>query len=1337
MRKSIRMTRTLVGTLTLAAALSAPLWALPEGPSVSNGQVNITNPGAGQMTVQQLTDRAIVNWNGFSINANELVRFIQPSQLSAILNRVTGQDPSVILGAMQANGRVFLINPNGILFGRDATINVGSLFASTLNLTDTDFLQGRFRLDQTAGQAPAAIVNEGHLEMAPGGFLVLASPLVSNQGVILATTGQVALAAGSHMEVNFDGQGLINLALDTPSATPGTVAMNSGMVNNLVGSLLSLSSAEDITTLDASTQLAGAEGRLINYGTIRADGVAGQDAGRVVLNSTEGTYLMNGSVVSANGVGANSNGGTVLAVSENFAALAPSARLEAHSGDTGDGGFVEFSGHQNFQFEGQVDLNAPQGTPGAFLLDPTNLTIIAGPDGTGDQDVPTFNNGRNSTGLANQPLNTITNNFINSTPTGGTLILQADQNIVIDAPINPGEGTTTRFLASNGDITSTVNAGTVLGSTFNRNLEFVAGRNVTMTGSNSPAGGAYIANGGAITVVAGNVTQGDVTLNTTLSANFVTVDSRRGDILNPLFVGIVATDIVLDASGSIGTSVAPVLLGSADRVQANAAAGSVFLRGAATSPIVEVRGGSANTFSVVSPTSLGFQGQVFAPTVRLSAAQDIVHGSTVTNDLIRSNDIQLSSTNGQISSVTTVPFSGTNTLLSAQAASGVSITQNSGDMTIGAAGVNAGNGASLFAPSGSILANSASGRVTGQSVGLTANQVGTAADPVRTSGSSLGLTGSNVFIDHQGAASINRLAGTNANNSVVSISSNADVTIGNVFSPAQTFSLTTSGSILSGSPIPMGTSQITANTVNLTGQTGIGTDSSLHTNAPSLNLSAPNGRVSVTNDQATTVAAQAAAGVDLVNQGDITIGAAGVNGGTGGSRLFASNANILATAASGSVINADLAANNIGTTTNPVRTGGANVFVNSPGQVNLSQTGPTRLVVDEAFGANANSLVTVASDSTVTIGNNFATQGANGIAGLNITSSAGTIEQDQAFPFTVRATDINLQAPGGIGTVAPIRTAATNLSLVSSTGSISVSEADGANLSGQAGGDFTVNAGGGLTISRVQAGGNVNLDVQGAITGAGSGTNIQSAAATLTATDTVGTAGRPLITQVQSLQASGSSGVFVDQTGSLTASVTSTGGPIRLAVDEGTLTIGLLASATTLDVEVCGGSILDGNGDGLNIQSGGSTTLTASGVIGTQPDPIDVVVGSGSMRVAAGSQLNATSIAINGIVPNDRLEVFTPPPGTTCFSNTPPGAVIFNGQPTRTPASSRGLDAVQTPLINLFPPPFLDNRGRVMGSSFIPFYTLTLAFLLDEDEWLKFLNETVVWESDPEETSDL
>jgi filamentous hemagglutinin family protein len=236
------------GILTLSLATST--LANPSGPTVRHGQVNIV--GGTQAQIQQLTDRAIVDWQSFSIGSNESVQFIQPSELSVILNRVTGGDASSILGQLRANGNVFLINPNGILFGPNSVVSVGGLVASSLDITDQDFLSGNYSFNAVDGQSLGSVVNQGTIQITDGGYAVLIGSSVVNDGTIVARGGRVTLAAEESATLNLDGRDLVLFSLDSQLAD-GTVLLAPGMMSDAISGTLGVKSFQraDQLTLGA------------------------------------------------------------------------------------------------------------------------------------------------------------------------------------------------------------------------------------------------------------------------------------------------------------------------------------------------------------------------------------------------------------------------------------------------------------------------------------------------------------------------------------------------------------------------------------------------------------------------------------------------------------------------------------------------------------------------------------------------------------------------------------------------------------------------------------------------------------------------------------------------------------------------------------------------------------------------------------------------------------------------------------------------------------------------------------------------------------------------------
>jgi filamentous hemagglutinin family protein len=215
-----------VSILTIISFVLCPRYgfALPTGEQVIAGQADFQRDG-NTMNINVSTDKMIANYNSFSIAGNEAVHFNQLSASSVALNRVIGADPSSIFGTLTANGRVFLINPNGILFAPGSQVNAAGLLASTLNISDADFLAGRYTFYGTGG----SVVNQGYIN-TPGGYTALLGSHVGNSGVIEANLGSVALASGERITLNLDPKGIISVVID--EATSENLQNKEDAVNN-------------------------------------------------------------------------------------------------------------------------------------------------------------------------------------------------------------------------------------------------------------------------------------------------------------------------------------------------------------------------------------------------------------------------------------------------------------------------------------------------------------------------------------------------------------------------------------------------------------------------------------------------------------------------------------------------------------------------------------------------------------------------------------------------------------------------------------------------------------------------------------------------------------------------------------------------------------------------------------------------------------------------------------------------------------------------------------------------------------------------------------------------
>ena len=305
-----------VSLLGLAAASGA--YALPTGGEIASGKADIATSTDGKtMSINQHTDKLITNWQDFSVGGGERVSFQQPTNQSIALNRVIGANGSQIQGQLDANGRVFLVNPNGVMFGAGAQVNVGGLVASTQNLSDADFLAGRYRFAGTSGQS---VENAGTITAADGGSVALLGARVSNTGVIRAQMGRVALGAGNAFNVNFDGNGLLNLQVE--GGAVDAQAHNGG--------LLKADGGEVLMTARAAGDLLGSVVR--NSGTIEAKGLSSR-AGKITLDGGE---VQVGGKLDASAQDAATAGGTVTTRGERVA-VSRDAQVDtrAASGRTG------------------------------------------------------------------------------------------------------------------------------------------------------------------------------------------------------------------------------------------------------------------------------------------------------------------------------------------------------------------------------------------------------------------------------------------------------------------------------------------------------------------------------------------------------------------------------------------------------------------------------------------------------------------------------------------------------------------------------------------------------------------------------------------------------------------------------------------------------------------------------------------------------------------------------------------------------------------------------------------------------------------------------------------
>jgi len=424
--------------LCVAYPLSVAVAGGPSGGTVAAGSATISNPNANTTNIDQTSEKVIINWQNFSIPSDSAVNFSQPNAAAIALNRVTGGDLSSIEGSLTANGNVWIINPNGILFGKGAEINVGSLIATTADIDDSDFMNGQYNFTK-AGNPNASIDNEGTIHAADGGSVVLAGPVVSNNGLIEADVGSVTLAGTQAFTVDFQGDNLIRFQMAAPASETGTPdklsVSNAGKISAKGGHvLMTVRAAESVAdsvinntgmveatsvhnengtivldagdgeadvsgTLDASGKDAGQTGGSVSVtgktvaiaGNTKIDASGSAGGGKISIGGdlhgagptpNAQTTTVGNATLSADATG-NGNGGTIAVWSDQSTQFAGSA--SARGAGTGNGGFVETSGGSlTVADSAHVDTSAPAGLTGDWLLDPSYISIeTGGSDGVG------------------------------------------------------------------------------------------------------------------------------------------------------------------------------------------------------------------------------------------------------------------------------------------------------------------------------------------------------------------------------------------------------------------------------------------------------------------------------------------------------------------------------------------------------------------------------------------------------------------------------------------------------------------------------------------------------------------------------------------------------------------------------------------------------------------------------------------------------------------------------------------------------------------------------------------------------------------------------------------
>ncbi|EHM1259033.1 filamentous hemagglutinin N-terminal domain-containing protein [Salmonella enterica] len=775
--------RKLLGTLTPVALLTGliagllPAMALaadlPTGGQIVGGQGSISTSG-NQMTIHQQTQNMAANWHSFDIGKNNTVQFVQPNSSSVALNRVTGASGSQIMGTLKANGQVFILNPNGVLFGKNARVDVGGLVASTKNISTTDFMKGQYTLSGS-GNPGAQVVNQGSLTTSKGGYIVLAGERVSNSGTVTTPSGKTILAAGKTVTLQLDNGGLTSVSVNGSvvnalvenqgliSATNGQVyltAKGQDMLLNTVVNNSGTVEAKGLANRGGEIVLNGGDSGVVSQsGHLLADSQTGQ-GGKITLEG-QNIHLAGGSLTTATGktgggevyVGGgwqgqdshiknaskvvmdkaatvdvsateNGNGGTAVLWSDDYTNFRGTV-LAKGGAKSGDGGRVETSSHRNLQASGAVDASARAGHGGEWLLDPTDVTIVgAGADTGIDSATADGTDIFTPTASGGQILNSSIVNQLNAgtsvtVKTSGTDTDGETGNITVNANIIKTAGTDAKLTLLADNNISTGDNVSIGATTGKLNLDLLAGNT---TNNASISLGKFInisLNGGDLLADAGNSASG-VSLtfvnNGKIKGGNVTLNLSRG--LGGYAYNVNAdNDLTINGSVTGSTGWGAVLGFTAGGKLAMNSPGSISLQ--ANDP---GNGGGRVLISGDKGVTLN----AAAGTVTLNAAKAATNGVNITSgngavsitNMVQDGSNGMTLTNANISSKDGIVLNGTTFWGQAVVMSGVNLTTG-GDVDITGLAKNLTTGGLGVASSSGVQLSGSNISSTGGNITLT------------------------------------------------------------------------------------------------------------------------------------------------------------------------------------------------------------------------------------------------------------------------------------------------------------------------------------------------------------------------------------------------------------------------------------------------------------------------------------------------------------------------------------------------------------------------------------------------------------------------------------------
>ena len=1222
---------------------------------ISGGYESFSCDASGNCTFNGLQDGTIIEWlNGFSIAAGTSMSFLF-GNIGSVMNRDISGNISNILGNLFSNGTVFLINPAGINIGASAMIDVGSLVASSLNISNENFLAGNYTFEN--GAQAGMVFNEGTITVQPGGFAALLGSSVHNAGQIIAQMGSVALAVGETITLTFDPNGLINVAIPQPlaerinnesevaiansgliRADGGKVILRAETIQNLFNQLINNSGiieANSVAVRNGVVELIANGGSVENSGTIRANGTVensnggtiymrGDDihmrgllqanaldygvAGNLDVVALYDLWLHTGSVSEARGHGAVSHGGNIYMYAYRNGYFEEGATIDLSGGELGgNGGSGEFSAREILEIGGNVLNDIVEGYQlGNFLFDPTDI-VFSGNTICGGTCV--YQADRHITFNANATV----------TASNGGLHFIADYNNdgVGNITMNANSSATARdFIYFDGGATASLRnlTTTGIGSTIKIGMNHPFGRllsNITLNGILSAAGNIMIDATNDITINQ-NVTStsGDVTMNArrnitigtnrTVKGNNVslTADSENNLIGN--FTMNSGSSVLTNGNGAINIKGA----GSITLRTLNANGGSITVQSTNGSISDDNNNATLLTADQVTLTAkngigaTGANGQIDLSTNFLTATASNGSIFAANNKALTVNNA--SSVNGSITITAAGTLTANNVSATGTGTNTISLTASSGDLIVGS--LTADNAITLTSSAGNIFDDgNALTQITINSASLLSmnafGSIGTLLNPIQinnASGHLSNLTANQDLFASFASGNINF-----SSYSVAGLQATLGTSVGTLkYGTGSNLGLTARNGNITNS----GNVTLQGNEISLSG-TSIGTLlQNVKTNANSLRLNSTTGDIFVTESNGATVNASSTSGNINVTTttGDLSVGTVSTSG------------NITLRALAGNLLSAS-----------------------------SSVVGNIVTLIGNAIGANGNTINTNAATVNTT---------ASGSGETWITDSNGA-----TFNATAGTGDIHLTTTTGDLSIGTITTAG-NAFLTALSGNL-ISQAS----------SITANA---VTLIGNAIGSSL--------------ARINTNANTIIATANNG-----------SIYMTEANGAF------LSANSSAANGTIDVVSTTGDLTLGDVNAGTgAVLLEATTGNILDGNGAANNITAGSNSSLNAAGTIGTTLDGIDVNVTNGAtLTVRASSQDGSgTSINLDGSINGEVIE-----PGASLDygldnDQTPPGFVIFNGNvlfPTET------TPAVFSPIIG----PVAVNLTELISPLFTQDYT--------------------------------